>query len=103
MPQEDLKKFDLTSVDIENFCHSQEINILRKDFCFFQIDRTRLLYSRANRAIKSLPQQYQKSILLSSRLYEWILDKIEKNNFDVFSKDCHTTKYEKLKIILKNI
>lgn len=103
MPLDELKKFDLNYQDIEQFCQTGEYSNSWSRFCDFQIDKTRLLYSKANRAIKNLPKSYQKSILLSSKLYESILDKIEKNNFDVFSKDAHTTKYEKLKIILKNI
>ena len=56
-------------------------------------------YRKAEAGYQYLPQYARKPIALAGILYEGILDKIERNNYDIFTRSARTTLFEKLQII----
>jgi phytoene synthase len=52
----------------------------------FQIDRVRRLYAESFPGIAMLNRDGRFSIAAAARLYEAILDDIERNDYDVFSR-----------------
>ena len=65
------------------------------------IDECRTMYTHSLDGLIYLHPDGQKAIRLAARLYESILDKIEHNNYDVFTKSCRTTLRDKLKTLYR--
>jgi len=92
LPQEDLKKFDVSEEQIsagemsENF-----IRLMR-----FQIARARDFYRTGEKGIALLEKDSRFTVLLASRIYSRILDEIERQNYDVFSRRASTTFSQKI-------
>jgi phytoene synthase len=94
LPQEDMERFGVSVQDIaEGRLSEAVIRLLR-----FEIERTRKLYAEAERGIPLLPGEYRYPVLLGSRLYARILDRIESNRYDVFRQRAHTSLLEKMQI-----
>jgi len=68
-----------------------------RQFMRFQIQRTRDLYEESWPGIKLLEPEGQLAIGAASVLYSGILDEIEKNDYDVFSRRASLSLSEKLK------
>lgn len=94
IPREELLKYELDTEDLKNFR-------LCRPFVKFKIAQARGLFSLGELGIKLLPKKAQFPILLSSRLYMAILEKIEKGDFDVFRKRARTNFIEKIIITFK--
>jgi 15-cis-phytoene synthase len=92
LPLEDLASFAVPPTDVLDGVITPEFKNLMR----FQIARARALYAEADRAIPLLPADTRKAVLLARILYSKILDKIEQNGFDVFTKRARTNKLEKL-------
>ena len=92
LPQEDLKKFNVSEEQIlakridENF-----IELMK-----FQIARARQYYEASKTGISMLSKDVRFTVLLALRLYSRILDEIERQNYDIFKQRAHTTKTQKL-------
>ncbi|MGI8788641.1 MAG: phytoene/squalene synthase family protein [Pyrinomonadaceae bacterium] len=92
LPQEDLRKFNVSEKQIfageanENF-----IELMR-----FQIKRARDFYQKGEKGIALLEKDSRFTVLLASRIYARILDEIERQNYDVFSRRAHTTFSQKI-------
>lgn len=92
LPQEDLRKFNVTEEQIfENRFDENFENLMK-----FQIKRARDYYEKGEKGIALLEKDSRFTVLLASRIYARILDEIEKQNYDVFLKRAHTTKKQKL-------
>ncbi len=102
MPTDRLAEYGLTHDTIISFCHNKQINAAFEDFMQAQIVHCRWLYQQANQGIKILPKQTQLPVLLASKLYEGILDKIESINYNVFAHSARTDKRQKAKIVWYN-
>lgn len=97
LPQEDLRKFNVTDEQIlANRIDANFIALMK-----FEIDRAREFYRKAERGIPLLEKDTRFTVLLAARLYAKILDKIEKQNYDVFARRAHTTKLQKILAIPK--
>ena len=59
------------------------------------IDECRTMYTHSLDGLIYLHPDGQKAIRLAARLYESILDKIERNDYDVFAKSCRTNFLDK--------
>lgn len=94
LPEEDLEQFGVTEKDLAEGRLSQPIIRLLR----FEIERTRALYREAEEGISLLPREYQYPVLLGSRLYACILERIESNGYDVFRQRAHTNLLQKVKI-----
>jgi len=68
-----------------------------RQFMRFQIQRTRDLYEESWAGVKVLEVEGRLAIGAASVLYSGILDEIEKNDYDVFSKRASLSFSEKLK------
>jgi phytoene synthase len=67
----------------------------------FQIGRARALYAEAVKGIPLLEPDSRFTVLLAARLYGRILNEIEKNNCDVFTRRAHLTLPAKIRAVPK--
>ncbi len=65
----------------------------------FQIERTRKLYAEAWDGIKLINRERQMAIAAASDFYQGILDDIEANDYNVFTRRASLSGLEKLKRI----
>ncbi len=94
LPLEDLECFGVSEEQIARGDLSREvIDLLR-----FEIERTRRLYAEAEEGIALLPREVRYPVLLGSRLYARILNRIEANDYDVFTRRARTSTFEKVSI-----
>jgi 15-cis-phytoene synthase len=97
LPLEDCRRFGVTQADILGRQVTPSFRALMQ----FEIDRARRLYCYADFGIQKLPDRMRKGILLARLLYSQILDRIEDNDYDVFSKRARTNKVQKAACALK--
>lgn len=95
MPIDRLNSHDLTPDDIHIFCKTKHIDDRRINFCRAEIDFCRALYTQAETAIPHLPIDAQFAVLLASKLYQGILDKIESIGYNQFAGSARTGKIQK--------
>ena len=92
LPQEDLDAYGITETDLASGIATPKW----REFMKFQIFRTRQLYTEAAMGIKFLERDGQMSIGAASDFYQGILDTIEANNHDVFSKRASLSTWGKI-------
>ena len=97
LPQEDLRRFEITEKQI--FANEFNENFVK--MMKFQIIRAREYYQKAEKGIPLLEKDTRFTVLLAARIYARILDEIERQNYDVFKKRAHTTFWQKLMMIPK--
>ena len=66
-----------------------------RQFMKFQIDRTRQLYEASWEGVKMLEREGQFAIGAASVFYQGILDEIEKNDYDVFTRRASLSNWGK--------
>lgn len=66
-----------------------------RQFMQFQIDRTRQLYAESWAGVKMLEREGQLAIGAASVFYQGILDEIEKNDYDVFTRRASLSTFAK--------
>ncbi|MBA2620815.1 MAG: squalene/phytoene synthase family protein, partial [Acidobacteria bacterium] len=87
LPQEDLRKFNVTEKQIfDGVIDSNFIALVK-----FQIARARDYYEKSYKGIALLDADARFTVLLALRIYSRILTEIERQNYDVFQKRAHTT------------
>jgi len=96
LPQDELKKFNINE---KNFSEKTIDNSFIK-LIKFNIQRAKTYYKFANQGIKYLDPKGQKAVKTALVLYREILNKIEKNEYDIFNKRAHTSFYEKILLTL---
>jgi len=94
LPLKDLDAFAVSDAEISNGIVSDRFVSLMQ----FEIARARRLYDLADKGIPLLPAQGRQAVLLARILYARILDCIEDQGYDVFSRRARTTRAEKLRI-----
>ena len=67
-----------------------------RQFVKFQIERTRQLYEESWQGVKMLEREGQLAIGAASIFYQCILDQIEKNDYNVFTKRASLSAMDKL-------
>lgn len=92
LPLEDLERFGVTESDIRRGVVTENVVALLR----FEIARTREIYEHADAGIPYLPQYAQLPVRLARVLYSRILDKIEQNKYDVFTRRARVPTWEKL-------
>jgi len=95
LPLDELNKFNLTE---EEFLSGRQSTKM-KELIRFQIERARFFYDRAEPGIEMLERDSRLPVYLASRNYSRILDKVEENNYDVFSERAYLNSTEKLRIL----
>jgi len=97
MPQEDMQKYNITEAIIEkNKITPEFIELIQ-----FEIKRARELYRKSDQGLKYLNKRGRFAVIMASRMYEAILDKVEQNKYDVLNKRARTSKREKIYILGK--
>jgi phytoene synthase len=81
MPQEDIKKFGISSQD-ELFTNEEKFSKLLK----FEIERYFSIQKQAERGYKYIPYAYRIPIKTASDMYNWTAREIYKNPSIVFKK-----------------
>ncbi len=95
IPQDELDKFGYTVKDIENKTISQNFISLIK----FQISRAREFYTLAEKGFPYITDDGSRTtVVLMKKIYSGILNKIEENNYDIYSRRVFVSKAEKLAI-----
>lgn len=106
LPAQDLEKYGLAHSDIIDFANdfkqrTPEKRSAFKHYMQEQIKISREMYAEACEWYKYLPSDARRAVSLASLLYQGILDKIEKHDYNVFSKTARTNVWDKMKIIVK--
>jgi phytoene synthase len=94
LPQDELRRFDA-----DPWCRevtSAWIALLR-----FQLERTRALYRSADLGIALLPPSSARCIGAARVLYARILDRIEANGYDVFTRRASVPTWEKAAVVTR--
>jgi phytoene synthase len=99
LPLEELRQFGLTEEDLLQMQATGKVTEQYKSFVKFQIARARDYYEEAAGGIAMLAPNARFAVRASLDLYGRILDKIEENGYDNFSKRAYTTGWEKLGIL----
>jgi len=97
LPQDEMTRFGISENDIKE--HNRSDNF--KKFMRFEIDRAKQLYKEAEKGIPYLNKDGRFAVRMASVLYGAILDKIEKQDYDIFSKRAHTNIAEKVFLLIK--
>lgn len=93
LPLEDLERFGYTEAELANGLVTERFRALMR----FEIARNRAIYRRAEQGIPALPPFARFPIRLAGRLYAAILERIERNGYDVFSRRAATSRAYKLR------
>jgi 15-cis-phytoene synthase len=93
LPGEELRSYGIHEEDIAR----GQITDNWRQFMKFQIERCRELYRTSLPGIKLLHRSGRLATSAAGTLYERILDEIEKNDYDVFTRRAHTSHLTKLK------
>ncbi len=94
VPLEDLHRFDYTEEDLDANLVDERFAELMK----FEIARARKLYEVADEGMEYIPRGRRYPVKVARELYAAILDRIEAQNYDVFSMRAETTKSYKLRV-----
>ncbi|MGB3635258.1 MAG: phytoene/squalene synthase family protein [Rubrobacteraceae bacterium] len=94
LPLEDLERFDYTEKDLDSEIVDKRFVELMK----FEIARARKLYEVADEGMRYIPQGRRYPVKIARELYAAILDRVEAQNYDVFSQRAETSKSYKLRI-----
>lgn len=97
LPQEDLRKFNVSEEQI--FANEFDANFAA--LMKFQVERAREYYRNGEKGIAYLEKDSRFTVLLAARIYAKILDEIEKQNYNVFTRRAHTTGAQKILSIPK--
>ncbi len=95
LPLEDLRKFGYTEKEFME----KQINRNFRELIKFQIDRARSYYRSSEKGIPMLERKSRFAVGISSVNYSNILNTIEKNGYDVFSRRAYRSLGQKLRTI----
>ncbi|HXF85664.1 MAG TPA: squalene/phytoene synthase family protein [Anaerolineales bacterium] len=93
LPREELVFYGIREQDIAE----GRVTDNWRQFMKFQIERTRQIYAESWAGVKMLEREGQLAIGAASVFYQGILDEIEKNDYDVFTKRASLSAWEKLR------
>lgn len=93
LPQDELAAFDLDEDDLA----AGRVDERWRRFMRFQIARNRRLYEEAWPGIGFLSADGRMAIAAAAGIYRAILDDIEANDYDVFSRRAHVTTWGKIR------
>jgi len=92
LPEEDMKKFGYTEDDLMNFRYNESFVELMK----YECKRARDYFEKANNAFAKEDRKQLFPARIMQKIYFNILEKIEKMNYNVFSKKAKVSKLKKL-------
>lgn len=91
LPQDELQRFGVSEADILHARHSAEFRALMQ----FQAQRARTIYREALALLANEDRSAQKPGLVMAKIYQTLLDEIERNDFDVLSARTSLTPLRK--------
>ncbi len=97
MPQDELTRFGLTTMDIRR--HVRDERFLK--FMKFQVERARAVYREALPGIRLLNWRGRLAVRISYVLYKAILSEIERADYDIYAGRVRTTYQKKLALSVK--
>lgn len=102
LPEEDLKKFNVTRQDLEKG-EKENLNLL--DLIYFEIERAENFFAEAWEYFPKEKKERRKLLaaFLMGRFYETLLDKIERDPLQIFQTKVRLSKNEKLGIALREM
>lgn len=95
LPQQELADFGLSEADVA----AGVVDDRWRAFMRFQIARARRLFAEALPGVAMLGQSGRFAIGAAAELYQAILDDIEANDYDVFTRRAHTSERQKLALL----
>jgi phytoene synthase len=95
LPLEDLDRFGVSLSEIAE----GRVTPAFRELMRFEIDRTRAYYALADDGFGYIPDAARRPVRLARVLYARILDKIEQNDYDVFSRRARVPTWEKLLVL----
>lgn len=95
LPQQELAQYGLNDADIA----AGVVDDRWRAFMRFQIERARRLFGEALPGVAMLGQSGRFAIGAAAELYQAILDDIEANDYDVFSRRAHTSERQKIALL----
>jgi 15-cis-phytoene synthase len=95
LPAEDLRTFGVTEMDLFEHRMTDSFRELMK----YQIDRARRYYASADKGIPMLSQDSQIPVRLARHNYARILDQIEANGYQVFTRRAYLSFTQKMVIL----
>jgi phytoene synthase len=94
LPLEDLERFGYAEEYLgKGIVDERFVELMR-----FEIQRTRKLYSLADEGMVYIPRGRRYPVIVARELYAAILDRIEAQGYDVFSRRAETSRPGKLKV-----
>ncbi len=99
LPREELNRFQITESELMMGEVSEKFIECMK----FQIARARRYYNQSDEGLEMLSRDSRLPVMLARENYSRILDKIEENNYQVFSQRAYLTSAEKFAILPKVI
>lgn len=100
LPREELARFGLDRAALER----REVTPAWREFMRFQVDRARRYYAHADQVWPLFPSDGSRlAVRLMQRVYAAILTRIERNDYDVFSRRAFTSGPRKLAILARAI
>lgn len=98
LPEDEMQKFGVTQSNISE----EKIDERFKDFLKFQIKRAREYYAHSGQGIKLINDAKSRFMVLAMKeIYSKILDAIEDNGYDVFSRRVQVSNIQKISIALE--
>jgi squalene synthase HpnC len=97
LPGEDLRRFGVTEDDFRQGRFSQEF----RDLLAFEVTRTRDFFAKGQPLLKRIPPDVRVDIDLFSRGGQAILNRIEAQNYDVWSRRPEVSKRAKLGLLAR--
>jgi phytoene synthase len=94
LPQEDLARFGYTEKDLA----AGVVDDRFRDLMRFEVSRARELYALADKGMKYIPPSRRYPVMVARKLYAAILDRIEAQDYDVFSRRAETSLPYKLRV-----
>jgi phytoene synthase len=94
LPLEDLERFGYTEEDLGGHVVDERFVGLMK----FEVERARRLYSVADEGMGYIPRGRRYPVVVARKLYAAILERIEAQGYDVFSRRAETTLATKVRV-----
>ena len=102
MPEDRLVQHDLNHILLTQYVQGKPVDERWQTFVSAQVLQCKELYREANKGIQLLHPQGRRAVLVASRMYESILDKIIRNDYDSLTRTARTTKFEKLRTLFSH-
>ena len=99
IPEDRLMMHDLNHILLSQYVTGKPVDKQWKMFVWQQVLECKELYREANKWISLLDPRWRRAVRVASWMYESILDKIVRHDYDIFTRSARTTKREKMRTL----